>query len=186
MTEKVILPIRGFCEFKSIDREGNVTHLGKHNIVVNNCRKIIRDLVYGKRVTKGQDGTLTEAPNPPTITHLVVGDMGLTLEDAQKGVVEPTVDESKLVNATLWIPVTDETNWPNNKKEPIEYQGLNAIRYTFVLAKEQANNIGFFCELGLAINNTENPNDYLFTKLNKKPIIKTEDNELVMQYTLIF
>lgn len=178
----ILTGIKGVCEFYI-----NGKFESRHNLVVSNCRRILRDLVYGARVVENDDNsTKEEFPNPPTIEYLVLGDMGLTLAEAQAGVTEASVDDKTLVNPQIWVPVKDETNYPNNKKEAVVYQGNKAIQYTFVLAKDQGNAAGFFCELGLAINNTTNPNDYLFTKMNRLPIIKTSSDELTLVYYLIF
>ena len=182
MKDTLNLGIKGFVEFYL-----NGKFESRHNLVVSNCRRILRDLVYNARVTENDDNSVKEEfPNPPTISHLVLGDMGLTLSEAQAGVPEASVDDKKLVNPQLWVPVSDPTNYPQNKKEAIVYQGNKAIQYTFVLAKDQGNSSGFFCELGLAINNTTNPDDYLFTKMNRLPIIKTSSDELTLIYSLIF
>lgn len=188
MTDKLLSNIQGFCDFYIQSGDKPRYHESRHNIVVNNCRRLLRDLVYGKRIelaTDEENKISGEFDNPPTISHLVVGNMNLTLAEAQQGVQEATTDETTLVNPTLWIPVVDEESWPNNKKEAVFYNGNHAIQYTFVLGKDQGNSIEFFCELGLAVPNTFNPSSYLFTKMNRLPIVKSENDEITMVYTLI-
>ena len=149
-----------------------------HNVIVNNARKILRDLVF--KTTTTEAGEVT-APN---IEYLVLGDMNLTETDI---VSEASIDDKTMINTTLTIPIKDTINFPNNTIEKTEYKGANAIKYTFVIDRSQGNTgTGFFNELGLAISMTDYPEAYLFSKLNRSPIKKTADDEITIIYYLIF
>lgn len=151
----------------------------KHNLVVVSSRKIMRDLVLGK----------DEQQRPaPTITYLGLGDMNLTLDQANIQVPVVNINDTELVHPTFWVPVEDH-NFPNNSKThtTMPNTGNPAVKYTFYLSRQQANTTsGFFCELGLAINYNTYPTEYLFTKLNRPPLVKTDNDEIIINYYLAF
>lgn len=181
------LGISGFLEIRKRTQGQDWKLEHKSNIVVNNAREIIRDLVYGQRKTPDSSGGAAIWEKAPTITALGLGNMGMELAEAQISVPEASVDDKTLVNPTFWIPVTDEVNFPNNSVEVLDYKGRKSIKYTFVMSQEQGNTSGFYCELGLAIDTTRYPDAYLFTKLNKTPpIVKTESDEISIIYYLSF
>lgn len=183
---KDIDQIKGVVEFyRRSNGEKDFKFEAKHNLVVSNARKILRDLVFGK-ANKGTED-VPDMVAAPSIEYLVLGDMNLEIEQASQSVPEATITDVKLVNPTVWVPCVDEENYPNNKVEAVEYKGLNTIKYTFMLAREQGNTAkGFFCELGLAVNRTDFPDAYLFTKLNRKALPKTSNDELMFVYYLMF
>lgn len=180
--DKVNLGIQGYV---TIDRftKGKKTHTEFHNLVVSNAREIVRDLVYGKRQVTGDITTEVDAPR---IAYLVLGDGNQSVDSIS--IAQPTVDDKTLIRPTLWIPVGATDEYPNNSVEPIEFNGLKSIKYTFSISENQGNTIsGFFCELGLALDNTKYPDSYLFTRITKtQPIQKSQDDALVINYYLSF
>lgn len=178
-----ILSVKGVVEFyKRKAGETDWVFEGRENLVTTFARKVIRDLVLGRWVT--QQGQTDPAK---TIVYLGLGDMNLTLAEAQKGVPAPSLDDKTLVNPTAWVPVEDPVSWPNNNKEGLEYDGRPTIKYTFYLSTSQANTAsGFFCELALCIDKDQSPDAYTVTKLNRLPIVKTDQDELLIQYYLKF
>lgn len=154
----------------------------QHNLIVNNARLIVRNLVLGYLP---EDATKAA----PTITHLVMGDSGMTIDEANQGLPEPSADDKVLTNPLLWIPVKDtgDGQWANNKVSPVIYKGLNSIKYEFFIGREQGNQSAFYNELGLALDKTLYPDAYLFSKLNRaKPFLKDIDTELLLNYILMF
>lgn len=178
-----VLKLNGVVEFyKRKVGETEWVLESRENLVTTFARKVVRDLVLGRWVT--QQGQTDPAK---TIIYLGLGDMGLTIAEAQKGVPAPTLDDKQLVNPTAWIPVEDPITWPNNSKEGLEYDGRPTIKYTFFLSTSQANTAsGFFCELALCIDKDTSPDAYTVTKLNRPPLVKTDQDELLIQYYLKF
>lgn len=189
MTETFnVKDIQGYLEIRKKPKGSDKWHTELvKNVVVTNAREIVRDLVFGKRQNgvDGKDQPVWETA--PSITALGLGDMGLTLEQAQTSVPEASINDKVLVNPTYWCPVHDE-QYPNNLVEPVDYKGKKAVRYVFVIGQDQGNtSSGFFCELGLCIDTSKYPDAYLFTKLNKMPpISKTEGDEITITYYLLF
>lgn len=180
--------LKGVVEFYRT-RNGETLLESRHNLVTTNARRILRDLVVGKRSVVDENGEVTEVTDEPapTIKYLVLGDMNLTREQAGAGVPEATTESKALIHPTVWIPVEDAINFPNNTVTPGLVNMTNCITYKFVILKDQGNiSSGFFCELGLAVNNTNNPDDYLFTLINRGPLVKTPEDELCIVYRLFF
>lgn len=180
--------IKGVVEFYKT-RDGETTLELRHNLVTTNARRILRDLVLGKRSVVNEQGEVTEVTEDPapTIKYLVLGDMNLTQEQATAGVPEETTESKKLIHPTVWVPVDDPENYPNNSATPELVNLTNCITYRFVIGKDQGNvSSGFYCELGLAINNTNDPDSYLFTLINRRPLVKTPEDEISVVYRLFF
>lgn len=179
--------MKGFCEIISKDvRTGVKTLVGEHNVVCDNLRLIMRNLMFGKYQITNQDGQIIEK-DAPRITHLVLGDGGKTLADANT-MQEATAADTKLINPLVWVPVLADDNYPDNKMELTEWNGHQAIKYSFVLSKDQANtDKGFFLELGLAIPVTDFRDNYLVTRITRtQAIVKTINEELYFNYYLGF
>lgn len=181
--------IKGYLEIAKKPKGSDKWHTEyKSNIVVTNAREIVRDLVFGKRQTgvDGENNPIWEVA--PSITALGMGDMGLTLEQAQTSVPEASINDKVLVNPTYWCPVEDEANYPNNTVEVLDWKGKKSIKFTFVIGQDQGNTAsGFFCEMGLCIDTTKYPDSYLFSKINKAPpISKSEGDEIMISYYLSF
>lgn len=144
-------------------KNGERTKLETHNIVVNYAREVVRDLVFG---------------DTRTITKLVMGDLNLTpVEQTPPNVInEADLNETTLVNQRLELPLTSKTK--------LDYEGRKAILYKFNLATDQGNGPDgyvYYCELGLAM-----ADDMLFTKKNRKSIIKDSEIGLEFHYYLLF
>lgn len=181
--ERVLDTTKGLIEFYI--RKGNSDWVleSQQNLIVSNARKILRDLVIGEIPE-------SNGVKAPTISFLVLGDMGMTLEESSSGVPEPLLEDKVLKNPLLWVPVrnTEDNQWPNNRVSAVEYKGLNAIKYEFFIGRDQGNVPGgFFNELGLAISKTTAPDAYLFSKLNRRtPLLKDNDTELLLNYYIMF
>lgn len=191
MTEQfdTLAVIKGYLEIAKKPKgakDWKIEH--RQNIIVSNAREIVRDLVFGKKQMGVDHENNPIWESSPLITSLGMGDMGLTLEEAQQSVPEPTIADRVLVNPTYWCPVHDEVNYPNNTVEVLDWKGKKAIKYVFVIGQDQGNTAsGFFCELGLCIDTTKFPDSYLFSKINKAPpISKAEGDEIMISYYLTF
>lgn len=181
MQDKFSLGIQGLVIIDKYTK-GVHTHSEQHNLVVTNAREIVRDLVYGKR-TKQQDGVAVEI-DAPRISYLVMGDGNQIAGEINIG--QPSVDDKVLVNPTLWVPVGATDEYPDNAVEAVDFNGLKSIKYTFSISEKQGNTAsGFFCELGLALDKTQFPDAYLFTRMTKTQAInKGTDDSLVLTYYL--
>ena len=183
MLDKYGLGIQGFVIIDKYTK-GKHTHSEQHNLVVSNAREIVRDAIYGKRA-KNTDGQIIEV-EAPKIAFLALGDGNQIAGEINIG--QPSVDDKVLVNPTLWVPVRATDEYPDNTVEAVDFNGLKSIKYTFTIAEKQGNTAsGFFCELGLALDKTQYPDAYLFTRMTKtQPINKSADDKLILQYVLSF
>lgn len=154
------------------------------NLIVTNAREIVRDAIFGKR-TKNVDGndTLVDAPK---LAYLVMGDGNQLAGEINIG--QPSVDDKVLINPTLWVPIGATDEYPNNTVEAVDFNGRKSITYTFSISEKQGNTTsGFFCELGLALDKTQYPDAYLFSRMTKtQPINKTSDDSIILKYILSF
>ena len=133
------------------------------NIVVDNARKIIRDLVFG---------------DTPIITKLVLGDMGYGAGSPWDEPEPANGTELKLVNQLAFVPVTSKA------KIVDEETGRNGIVYTFLMPVDKYNGLSGtlkIVELGLATDTDE-----LFTKKNRPMLSKDFETQLEISYTLLF
>lgn len=183
MQDKFSLGIQGLVIIDKYTK-GVHTHSEQHNLVVTNAREIVRDLIYGKR-QKNQDGSIIEV-EAPRIAFLAMGDGNQVAGEINIG--QPSVDDKVLVNPTLWVPVGATDEYPDNTVEAVDFNGMKSIKYTFNISEKQGNTTsGFFCELGLALDKTQYPDSYLFTRMTKtSPIQKTDSDSLVLTYILSF
>lgn len=183
MQDIMNLGIQGYVVVDKYTK-GVHSHSEQHNLVVTNAREIVRDLVYSKR-QKNVDGQVVEvdAPRP---AFLVLGDGNQIAGEINIG--QPSVDDKVLVNPTLWVPVGATDEYPDNAVEAVEFNGMKSIKYTFSISEKQGNTAsGFFCELGLALDKTNYPDNYLFTRMTKtQAITKTDSDSLVITYYLAF
>lgn len=159
----------GIIEIISRNIDGSSNIIDTKNIVVNNAKLILRDLVY--------------SGNSATITKLVLGNMNLTPVQQTPPNTIPTAnpDATTLINKLVSLNIDSKqlTTFTNE-----ELGTRNAILYKFTLPFSEGNGIDgvtYYCELGLALD------DYtLFTKKNIASLVKTNSQQFEFNYYLLF
>lgn len=177
INETLALNIKGMVEcYKTTN--GVTTKEFSQNLIVKNASEIIRDLVFGK---KGE-------AQAPRLKYLVLGDANLTSASEAETLQAPTLQDKTLINPTLWIPLEATDEYSQNTITSTQYEGMPAIEFKVVISQAQGNtDKGFFVELGLAIDNADSPDSYLFSRLVRtKAISKTSDDEITLIYRVTF
>ena len=162
--------------FKVIARNvktGEIKKIDEENLVVAQARELMRDLVSGKD-TK--------------IKRLQIGDMNKDLSDSLDNLGQPAYDDTELVNAFF------SKGYSN--MEVIEYDGRPAIKYTFVINEDEANDSSnndferkLWCEYALIstkLDSNGNEVDGYIWNRKIKPIIKDDETEITIYWIFIF
>lgn len=155
--------IEGFFTIMRTHKTEGVSIIQTENVVVDNARKILRDLTFGET---------------PFITRLVIGDLGFEAGDAWDNPDPAIGDEVALVNQTVFVPVTTK----EKIVDPVT--GRLGILFTFLMPTNLYNGLDGtlrIVELGLSNDTNE-----LFTKKNKPMISKDFETQLEIKYTLLF
>ena len=154
--------------FKAVAKNvktGEVKLIDEENLVVSQARKLMRDLVAGTADTK--------------IAKLQIGDMNKKLGDDISNLGQPKYSDTSLEHKFF------EKSYSN--REVITYEGRPAIKYTFVISENEANdpdnddyNRKLWCEYALA------DNDGNIWNRKIKPIIKDNETEITIYWIFIF
>jgi hypothetical protein len=154
--------------FKAIAKNkktGEIKVLEEENLDVAQARTLMRDLVNGD--------------NNAAIAKLQIGDMNKSLGDDISNLPAPQYSDTALVHKFF------EKRYKT--KEAITYDGRPAIKYTFVINEDEANdennddyNRKLWVEYGLAGNNGKIWNRKI------KPIIKDNETEITIYWIFIF
>ena len=146
-----------------VEKDGQNTVKLK-NIVTDMAVELKRDFIFGDDLTM----------------RLNVGDIGYGDESDWDNVPPAVGDEDYLINKLAGIP--------HVSKEKVIYNSRVAIKYTFIMDKEDYNgltdpisNETKFVELGLAVDD-----DRLFTKKNHSVILKDQYTKITITYYLMF
>ena len=173
--------MHGYLEVISTDLEGNSTKIEMNNVVCDNIRTIVRDLVLGKITRTNADGQPIEldAPRPAYIV------LGYTAD-----LREATSADTKLANPLVWVPVHADENYPDNKVSALVWKGQESILFSITLDYGVANtDMGQFNEIGLAVPSQYHTDNYLATRIamvNRDSMTKTPANKLTLHYYLSF
>lgn len=134
------------------------------NIVTNMAVELKRDFIFGDDLTM----------------RLNMGDMGYNDESDWDNVLPAVGDEDYLISKLVSVL--------QHSKEKTVYDSRIAIKYVFVMDKEEYNGLTDvvtgetkFVELGLAVDD-----DRLFTKKNHPVILKDQYTKITITYYLMF
>jgi hypothetical protein len=163
--------------FKMIARNiktGEEKILDEENLVVAQARLLMRDLVANVSDT--------------SIKRLQIGDMNKDLGDDVSDLGNPAYSDTKLENSFF--------SKDYEKREVIEYEGRPAIKYTFVINEDEANdadnddyNRKLWCEYALISTKKDSSNNEVDDRIwNRKikPIIKDNETEITIYWIFIF
>ena len=145
-------------------KTGKTEKIEEANLVVAQARTLMRDLVVGGNTS---------------ITKIQIGDMNKSLGDDISDLGDPSYGDTELENSFF--------DKAYASREAITYDDRPAIKYKFVIEEDEANDSDnddyerkLWCEYGL-INN-----DGKIWNRKIKPIIKDNETEITIYWTLIF
>ena len=166
--------IRGiFTAIAKNIRTGEEKLLTEENLVVSQARELMRDLVFG-------DDT--------KIKRIQIGDMNKSLKDSLSNCPDPEYSDKELVNAFF--------SKDFEKVEKITYDDRPALKYTFVINEDEANDSDnndeerkLWCEYALISTKKDSDGNDVDDKIwNRKikPIIKDDETIVTIYWTFIF
>jgi len=160
-------------------KTGKIKLLDEENLVVAQARRLMRDLV---------GMTDSDSNGDTRIKKLQIGDMNKDLGDSLDNLGDPKYSDKKLVDPFF--------SKGYEKKEILDYEGRPAIKYTFVINEDEANdsdnndyNRKLWCEYGLISTTQDSDGNEVDGKIwNRKikPIIKDNETEITIYWIFIF
>jgi len=154
-------PSVGTLQIVAIDRNGNRKILEEHNLVVNNARHILTQLLGGKQNPEHAQRFF--------ITHMVMGDGVDPLSPSL-----PNIDSRRLTSEKVKLEITS-----------ITFPSENSVKFTTLMDEETGNGVTF-TEAGLMADFAPSENEKMFAIKHHGGIHKS--NELMLEYnwTIVF
>ena len=154
-------PSVGMLQIVGIDKNGHRKILEQSNLVVNNARHILCQLLGGKRAPAQAQKFF--------ITHMVMGDGVDPLNPPL-----PDVDSKMLQNERVKLEITS-----------ITFPSENAVKFTTLMDEETGNDITF-TEAGLIADEAPSHSEKMFAIKHHGGIRKSQELMLEYNWTIIF
>ena len=162
-----------FQVFAKNVKTGEVKKIDEENLVVAQARELMRDLVAGQDTR---------------IKRIQIGDMNKNLNDSLDNLGQPSYSDTSLVHPFF--------SKAYSNMEVIEYDGRPAIKYTFIINEDEANDPNnddferkLWCEYALIsteLDSNGNEVDGKIWNRKIKPIIKDNETEITIYWIFIF
>jgi len=167
--------LRGLFQVKLKNtKTGKEVLLDEENLVVSQARTLMRDLVADVSDTR--------------IKRIQIGDLNKDLSDSLSNCPDPEYSDSSLTNAFF--------SKDFESRETITYDDRPAIKYTFVINEDEANDSSnndnerkLWCEYALISTTTDsdgNEEDGKIWNRKIKPIIKDDETIVTVYWIFIF